>query len=293
MHGNAGAIDHATSHSAPAAVKDHIRSGVAARLRALVGSGTQDLSRDVDDPGLFGAGSIAATVHSDFTAMMVGGVASLLLQMLHPAALAGIWDHSDFRRDRHGRLRRTAGFIAVTTYGSTAAAQAHIARIRRIHDAVTGILPDGTPYAANDPALLRWVHVAETWCFLAAHRRYVARAMPLADQDRYLAETAVVAEGLGATRVPHTRAELDACLREARPALRHDARTASVARALLARDTSALAPMQALLIEGAIDLLPPWAAAMHGFDRPALTRPVVRAGMEGLGRVLRWTLSAT
>ncbi len=263
------------------------------RLRALVGSGTQDLSRAADDHGLFGPDPVAARVHGDFPAMMVGGIASLLLQMLHPSALAGVWDHSDFRRDRYGRLRRTAQFIAVTTFGATARAEAQIARVRRIHDHVAGVLPDGTPYAATDPALLRFVHVAETWSFLAAHRRYVTPRMPVAEQDRYCAETAVVAEGLGAMQVPHSRAELDACLREARPALRHDARTASVARALLARDTSALAPMQAILIEGAIDLLPPWAAAMHGFDRPALTKPIVRAGVERLGRVLRWALNPT
>lgn len=271
-------------------MKDRFRRALGGRLRTLVGSGTQDLSRPDGDDGLFGSDSVAARVHGDFTAMMAGGIASLLLQMLHPAALAGIWDHSDFRRDRHGRLRRTAQFIAVTTYGATVAAEAQIARIRRIHETVEGVLPDGTRYAASDPALLRWVHVAETWCFLAAHRRYVAPAMPATEQDRYCAEMAIVAERLGATEVPRTRAALDAALRATRPALRYDARTAVVAQALLAAEPSPLAPMQAVLVEGAVDLLPPWARAMHGLDRPALAAPVVRLGVAGLGQVLRWAL---
>lgn len=103
--------------------------------------------------------------------MMVGGISSLLLQMLHPAVLAGVWDHSNFRTDMHGRLPRTARFIAWTTHGGREEAEAVIARVRNIHDRVGGTLPDGTPYAANDPALLAWVHVTEATSFLNAWRR--------------------------------------------------------------------------------------------------------------------------
>jgi uncharacterized protein (DUF2236 family) len=95
------------------------------------------------DPGFFGPGSVAWRVHGDFTTMMVGGVSALLLQMLHPAALAGVWDHSDFRRDMTGRLQSTATFLGGTTYGSTEQALALVARVRSIHDRVHGTLPDG------------------------------------------------------------------------------------------------------------------------------------------------------
>jgi uncharacterized protein (DUF2236 family) len=272
------------------AAGEPIRRALGDRLRATVSTGEPFAPRPPDDPGLFGHESIARIVHADLTAMMVGGVASLLLQMLHPAALAGVWDHSDFRRDRHGRLKRTARFIAVTTYGSTEDAEATIARIRRIHERVAGALPDGTAYAASDPALLRWVHIAETWAFLGAHRRYRAPGMPIAEQDRYCAEMAIVAEKLGATDVPRTRAQLDAALVTARAQLRYDARTATVARTLLARTPGTPAGAHALLIEGAIDLLPAWAAALHGLDRPLLTRPALRLGVAGLGRMVRWAL---
>jgi uncharacterized protein (DUF2236 family) len=231
-------------------------------------------------------------VHGDFTAMMAGGVAALLLQMLHPGALAGVWDHSTFRRDMLGRLRRTAQFISGTTYGSTATADMLIAKVRRIHDAVAGTLPDGTSYSANDPDLLTWVHVAEVASFLAAYRRYRDPRFPGSEQDRYLGEYALLAERLGATDVPRTRAALDAYFIAIRPRLRVDHRTREVARALLRQQPAslAMAPAQALLMQGGIDLLPDWAARMHGLDRTRMPRPAVRVGMAGVGSVLRWAL---
>jgi uncharacterized protein (DUF2236 family) len=272
-----------------------LRSTIQTQVHRLVGHGDSavDLSRPPGDPGLFGPQSVTWRVHGDFSAMMVGGIASLLLQMLHPLALAGVWDHSNFRRDMHGRLKRTAQFIAGTTYGSTETAGRLIERVRRIHDRVTGTLPDGTPYSANDPALLTWVHVAEVSSFLAAHRRYREPAMTGADQDRYLVEMAEVARRLGAIEVPVTRGEIDAYLDRVRPELRADARSRTVSRALLSQQphSLALAPMQALMMEGGIDLLPPWAARLHGLERPGGARPAIRAGMAGVGSLLRWALT--
>ena len=271
-----------------------LRDTIQTQVHRLVGfgDGAVDLTRPPGDDGLFGPGSAAWVVHGDFTAMMTGGVAALLLQMLHPGALAGVWDHSNFRRDMLGRLRRTAQFISGTTYGSTATAETLIAKVRRIHDRVAGTLPDGTPYSANDPDLLTWVHVAEVASFLAAYRRYRDPAFPTAEQDRYLAEYAVVAEKLGATGVPRTRAALDAYLSAIRPQLRVDHRTREVSRALLRQQPAslAMAPAQTVLMEGGIDLLPDWAARMHGLGRPPIGRPAVRAGVAGIGSVLRWAL---
>ena len=170
--------------------------------------------------GMFGPKAVAWRVHGDVTSMMVGGIASLLLQMLHPAVLAGVWDHSNFRTDMHGRLRRTARFIALTTYGGRDEAEKVIARVRKIHDRVGGILQDGTPYAANDPALLAWVHVTEATCFLNAWRRYVEPGMSLVDQNRYFAEMAQVARALGAAPVPSNRVEARRLIETYRPQLR-------------------------------------------------------------------------
>ncbi|MDF2494023.1 oxygenase MpaB family protein [Sphingomonas sp.] len=268
-----------------------VRDAIGGRIRALVGSGSVDLSRPPGDPGLFGPGSIAWRVHGDFSAMMIGGVSALLLQMLHPLALAGVWDHSDFRRDRLGRLRRTAQFIALTTFGSTASATAAINRVRSIHDRVSGTLPDGTPYDANDPALLTWVHVAEVDSFLRAYVRYRDPSLTGAEQDRYLAETATIAERLGAQDVPTSRRAMDSYYRDVRRDLRFDARTREVADALLATGPDAMTTgALAIVAPAGIELLPPWAASMHGRTPSAIGRPAIRMGARGMSNVLRWAL---
>ncbi len=273
-------------------LSDALRGRIGGRIRALVGSGEIDLSRPPGDDGLFGPGSAAWRVHGDFAAMMVGGVSALLLQMLQPGALAGVWDHSDWRRNRLGRLRRTAQFISLTTFGSTAAANAAIARVRAIHDRVSGTLPDGTPYSANDPALLTWVHVAEVDSFLRAHIAYRDPAMPGAEQDRYLRETAMIARRLGSADVPESRAAIADYYRAVRPQLRYDARTQAVATALLAPGPEAASgPALQMLGHAATELLPPWAAAMHGRAPAAFTRPAIRGATRGMSGVLRWALA--
>jgi uncharacterized protein (DUF2236 family) len=240
--------------------------------------------------GLFGPGSVAWRVHSDVTGMMVGGIAGLLLQMLHPAVLAGVWDHSNFRNDMHGRLRRTARFISLTTFGGREEAVAAIARVRGIHDSVRGVLPDGAVYEANDPALLAWVHVTETTSFLKAWMRYAEPDMPAADQDRYFTEMVRVAEPLGADPIPRTKAEAVALVEGVRPRLLCDARTREVARLVMTQRAPNLMqqPLHALTMQAGVDLLPDWARAMHRLSSPPLSRPLVRAGTYGIARTLRW-----
>ena len=256
----------------------------------MVGFGSGEVDLDRGDVGLFGPDSVAWKVHSDFTAMMVGGVAALLMQMLHPAALAGVWDHSDFRADMLGRLRRTAQFVSGTTYGSTEQAQRLIARVQAIHDHVHGVLPDGSAYSANDPALLTWVHAAEVSSFLAAYLRYRDPAFPVGAQDRYLAETAQIAERLGARDVPKSVAAVTAYFDTMRPRLRADERTHAVARALLSQSPGhpALAPFGRILLQGGAELLPEWAAEMHKMDRPPSI--ATRTAVQGIGRMMRWAL---
>ena len=240
--------------------------------------------------GLFGPDSVTWRVHGDVMSMMVGGIAGLLLQMLHPSVLAGVWDHSNFRADMHGRLRRTARFIALTTYGGQAEAEAVIARVRSIHDRVRGTLPDGLPYVANDPSLLAWVHVTEATSFLDAWMRYGEPGMSAADQDRYFAEMARVADALGANPIPRSRLEARRLLETMRPQMRCDGRTREVARLVLKRRALNMMaePLQALTMQAAVDLLPVWARRMHGLHNPTIGRPVVRAGTLGVARTLRW-----
>ncbi len=245
------------------------------------------------DDGLFGRASVVWRVHGDVTTMMVGGVAALLLQMLHPAVLAGVWDHSNFREDMLGRLRRTARFIALTSYGSREEAEQAIGRVRAVHDRVVGTIPDGAPYAATDPHLLAWVHVTEATSFLDAWIRYAEPDMPIADQDRYFAEMVRIAEALGADPVPRSRAEAEQLIQSLRDELSVSDRTREVARLVLDQRSShlAVAPVQSLTFGAAVDLLPQWARQMHGLPVSRLTRPLVRAGTRGIARTLRWAFS--
>jgi len=243
---------------------------------------------------LFAPNSVAWKVNGDVTTMMIGGVSGLLLQMLHPAVLAGVWDHSDFRADMHGRLRRTAKFIATTTYDHAEAGRAAIDRVNRIHAKLRGVLPDGTPYRVSDPELLAWVHVTETLSFLEAWIRYGEPDMPMAQQDAYFAEMARVGEALHADPVPHTRAEAEALIESYRPALRADARTREVA-AMVMRQTLGQPSVDlaaGVIMHAGMDLLPAWARAMHA--RPASLPPLVaRAGALTTARLLRWAFDGS
>ncbi|KWF74359.1 histidine kinase [Burkholderia multivorans] len=290
-----------TPHSAPPSTAgssrwiEQIRKRVAAGVTHLTtGSGpTLDYSSPPGDPGLFGPDAVCWRVHADFTSMMTGGICALLLQALHPLALAGVWDHSSFRTDILGRLRRTATFISGTTFGNRRDALALIERVKAIHARVTGTAPDGRPYRADDPALLTWVHVAEVSSFLAAHLRYVNPALPGELQDRYYAETAQVAERLGATDIPRSRAEIDAYLARMRPELEAGPRTFEVMRILLNAPLASpmLRPAATLVMQAGVDLLPPWAQQMLGVSTFApLRRAVVRPGVRAVAPVLRWAL---
>ena len=272
-------------------VAEPVRRAIAEQVVSVFNDrrrGERPIARRPD--GLFGPRSVIWRVHGDVTSMMVGGVAALLMQMLHPAVLGGVWDHSRFRADMQGRLRRTARFIALTTYGGREEAHAAVARVRHIHAHVRGTLPDGTPYAANDPSLLAWVHVTEATSFLDAWIRYAEPRMTPAAQDRYLAEIAEIGASLGADPVPRDRAAARRLITAMRPGLRVDGRTREVARLLLTQPApSRLAqPFQAITLAAGVELLPGWARQMHGLAPPPLAGPLARAGALGLARILRW-----
>nr|WP_279153222.1 oxygenase MpaB family protein [Pseudomonas mosselii] len=271
-----------------------LRRRIETQVMSLTGLalGQLDLESPKGDPGLFGPQSISWRVHGDFPSMLVGGISALMLQLLHPLALAGVWDHSNFRQDLLGRLRRTSQFISGTTFGSTRDAEWLIDKVRTIHLKVTGTAPDGRPYAASDPDLLTWVHVAEVSSFLAAHSRYRNPRLPRAEQDAYYDEIALIAERLGARDVPRSCAEVDEYLQRMRPQLQCDARSLEVVDILLkAPAPSRMAePVGKLMLKAGIDLLPEWACAMLGLHLGAVERRMIRLGLDNTAPVLRWAM---
>jgi uncharacterized protein (DUF2236 family) len=271
-----------------------IRRRIETQVMSLTGLslGQLDLENPKGDPGLFGPDSISWRVHGDFPSMLVGGISALLLQLLHPLALAGVWDHSNFRQDLLGRLRRTSQFISGTTFGATGDANWLIEKVRTIHLQVVGSAADGRPYAASDPVLLTWVHVAEVSSFLAAHLRYRNPNLPHAEQDAYYAEIALIAERLGARDVPRSRQQVTDYLQAMRPQLYADERSQEVVQVLLdAPAPSRLAkPVGSLMLRAGIDLLPEWARDMLELQQHPLQQRLIRLGINSTAPVLRWAM---
>jgi uncharacterized protein (DUF2236 family) len=232
-------------------------------------------------------------VHAD-ASMFVGGLRALLLQSLHPLAMAGVAQHSDYRTDPWGRLQRTADYLAVTTFGPAVDAELVVARVRAVHERVKGTARDGRSYSAGDPHLLRWVHICEVDSFLAAHRVYGAEPLTRAEADAYVADMAIVAERLGVNHAPRTVSELRAEFREYRPELRGTPEAREAARFLLVDPPLPLVARgpYAVLGAAAVALLPMWARwPLRLPYLPVTERLVARPAGDALTRLIRWSLS--
>lgn len=187
--------------------------------------GTPDWVRAIgtvgEGPGWFEPGGVVWAVHGDVSTL-VGGITALLGQGAHPLALAGVERHSSYRDDPWKRLAGTARWLIVTTFGSAELAESEAARVRGLHVQVAGTLEDGRAYAASDPDLLRWVHLAFTDAFLHAQQHLGGDLRPRFGpcwQDRYVGDWARSAVALGATDLPTDAAGLDEAIRAVRDEL--------------------------------------------------------------------------
>ncbi len=240
------------------------------------------------------ADSVARRVHGDLPSMLIGGLSALLLQSLHPLAMAGVADHSNYRDDALGRLRRTAAFVGYTTFGTAEEAERAIRQVQLVHRRVRGVAPDGRPYSADDPELVTWIHVAEMSSFLAACQRFGRRPLSAAERDAYWADTAVVARALGAEWVPETADQAATYLSAIRPDLYAGAQ-AMEARDFLLRGVGTRPndrAVHAVIVAAAVTLLPDWARAALGLPLPPLLDPlVVTPGARLLCTGLRWVVT--
>jgi uncharacterized protein (DUF2236 family) len=190
--------------------------------------------------------------------MLIGGFAALMLQMLHPLAMAGVAAHSRFREDPLGRLQRTGRFVAGTTFGPMPLVESLIDEVRDVHSRVVGIAPDGRLYSASDPDLLTFVHVSEVHSFLAGYQRYSLQPLLKAEKDQYFDEVAEVARRLGARDVPTSLAAVRAYLRDITPELRRTEQS-DEALAFLRKsigDSAAEVATHNLIVAAAADVLP-------------------------------------
>jgi len=233
------------------------------------------------DDGLFGTRSVVWRLHRD-RSFPVAAIRSLMLQALHPLTMAGVAQHSDWRRDPLGRLAATSGYVLTVTYGARADAEAAARRVRAVHRHVRGVDDvTGLPYSADDPALLLWVHAAMVDSVVYVADRYGRRLEP-GDADRYVAEMVpfAVIVGIPEDLVPGSVRELtdylsSVGLLQATPAAR-DAIGFVLDPPDLDSDTS---ETWRDLGQVAIGTLPEWARSLYGFPAPppeALERVTVR-----------------
>jgi uncharacterized protein (DUF2236 family) len=236
---------------------------------ALPGSG------GLADPGLFGPDSVTWQVHAD-PILWVAGLRALLLQAVHPAAMAGVLQHSDFRADPWGRLMRTADYVGVVTFGSTAEVERLGARVRGIHTRVRGTDPaTGISYAASDPHLLRWVHCCEVDSFLHTYRR-AGGSLSAEEIDVYYAEQtrAAAVVGLDPAEVPSSAAEMRSYFRQMRDETAVDRRARRVASYVVVPPMPRWAgwgparPAWAGAAGLAAALLPRWARRLYRLPSP-------------------------
>ena len=248
-----------------------VRGDLAKNMRRAIGIVEEPAPPAMDpEVSYLAPDGVARLVHSDLPTMLIGGISALLLQTLHPLAMAGVAEHSNYQQDPLGRLRRTAGFVGITTFGTTKEAEAAIAQVLRVHRRVKGVAPDGRPYSAGDPDLVTFVHAAEVSSFLQAARRFGPRLLTPEQCDQYFAEVAPVATALGADWVPHSEDEVKSYFLRIRPDL-YAGPQALQARDWLRRgvaDRPEERAVYTLLLSAAISVLPRWARHELGLSAP-------------------------
>jgi len=250
--------------------------GLVERYAAAYVSAVPD---ETEDDGFFGPASVTWRLAADLSAP-VAGLRSLLMQALHPLAMAGVDQHSDWRRDPVGRLAATSAYTATVTYGDRASASRAAQRVRVIHEHVRGTdTVTGRPYAAGDPALLLWVHAALVDSVLAASRMFGTPPQD-ADADRFVSEMAVAAELLGVPRemIPASVSALEEYVTGVRPELRRTPAAAQSMGYMLdpAGMGEEIAELWQDIRDGAIAALPEWARDVYGYPAPSAITPARR-----------------
>jgi len=264
-------------------------------VRRSIGVPTERRARAADPDEVFlPIDAVARRVNGDLASMMIGGLSALLLQALHPLAMAGVAEHSDYANDPLGRLQRTSAFIGYTTYGTAEEARFFINRVLEVHEKVRGIAPDGRPYSAADPELVTWIHVAEVSSFLHAAQRFGPTRFTRQECDRYYEETSVIPFELGATWVPRTVDEVKAYFGRMRPEI-YAGPQALAAKRFLLRGVATRPEDRALyavLAAAAVSLLPHWAKSELRFPTVPLADRLVTVPLGlALCAGLRWALA--
>lgn len=256
-------------------------------------AGDSELSTDEiasqENPGWFTPEDAIWRVNAD-PALIIGGLASLYIQTLHPRVMSGVADHSAYEQDPLGRLQRTGRFIGATTYGTKEVADSAVAAVRKIHSYVEGKTPSGDSYKASDPHLLGWVHNTEVYCFWKSYEKF-GDVDPTISADTYAAQVSRASIGLGYEEAPDSFAKVEQNLEDYRSECEYTDQ-ASVAIKFLVNPgviPTATIPAYVLMSAAAISLLPRWSREMLKIPVPPLAGPLaIQPAARQLMSVLRW-----
>jgi uncharacterized protein (DUF2236 family) len=273
-----------------------LRASIVAQIEA--GGGRHDEPQYYDgppgDPGIGGGpGSISWEINGDLASLVVGGTAAIIMEVLHPSVMAGVFTQSSYRTEPLRRARSTLGYVLRTTFGSTQGATGVVEQVKRIHARISGERADGTTYRALDPALIAWVHTCIPWAVMRAYETY-NRPLSTAEKDRYLAEQAPIGRLGGADWVPETVADLDAYVERMRPLMAMNEQTVEFIGFLAGRvGEQQLGARERydrwVGIRASMGLMPEWARRMTGTYVPELAYRVWFAPSDRLKATLvRW-----
>ena len=281
-------------NSAVALVREQIADGLRARVVGPNASNRVQQIMDAPGPRWFAEDRPIRLVHGD-ASMFIGGLRALLLQSLHPLAMAGVANYSDYRQDPWGRLQRTADFLAATTFGPADEAHRVIERIKTVHLKVNGTTRDGRAYSATDPHLLKWVHLAEIDSFLCSYQRFGKWPLDQAGRDAYVLDTALVARAVGVIDPPESQSELHEQLRAYRPELASTPESRDATKYLIFQPPLPAAGRVAYsaLVAATIATLPMWTRIPLRLPLlPITERVALRPLGSVITRALRWVTTS-
>jgi uncharacterized protein (DUF2236 family) len=285
-------LDRSTVDQAVATVRESLTKALRDRVAGPEGEQRMMQLLEPSAPRWFAEDRPIRRVHAD-AAMFIGGMRALLVQSLHPLAMAGVAQHSDYRNDPWGRLQRTADFLAATSFGPATEAQRTIDIVNRVHERVVGVASDGRPYSARDPHLLRWVHIIEIDSFLAAHQQFGEFPLDASGCDGYVKDTAVIARKLGVTAPPESVRALRDQISSYRGEVRGTKESRDAMRYLLFEPPLPLVARAAysLLVAATLSTLPRWSRPHLGLPYlPVTERLALRPLGDAITRVVRWAM---
>jgi uncharacterized protein (DUF2236 family) len=249
-----------------------------------------------DDLGLTGGpGSMSWEIHGDFASVSGAGAGAIMMEILHPSVMHGVFTQSSYRTDPYTRSRNTLGYVLRTTFGNTKAATRVIEQVKMVHGRITGTREDGIAYRALDPELIAWVHTCIPWGIMMMFDTY-RRPLSRAEKDQYLKEQAVIGRMGGAEWVPETVSELEDYVERMRPLMAYNDQTRQFADFMLGTsgdfETTRKQRFESWMgMHGSMAQMPDWARQMMGVDHSALAQSLLFTPNEKLkAKIVRWAV---